>query len=109
MNRRWPVGREVTVKRVWRFRVVQGSKERGNSHLYGDHVLQMWLQGEWWNVPDAVAFVIADFKYENEEVLYPREHGKNGGDKHLSECKRAARHGWERAQEWLEHEQGNLL
>lgn len=102
-NRRWYAGLQFEHK-GFEFRCVQGNK------CDEDLVLQMRVDGSGWrHVPDAIAFILADFKYENEEILYPRSEGYKGGDKHLAECRRAARHGWGQAQAWLEHEQGAIF
>jgi hypothetical protein len=87
------------------FRVAQGNKTRGDAHLYGDLIL-CWntpLKG-WQRVEMDAAFLIADFMYENENVLYPQRLGWQGGEKPLQQLRIAARNGYEQATNTLHRE-----
>ena len=70
-----------------------------------DRVLQ-WLTDEqrWVSIQMGAGALLADFFYENEEVLYPSRLGKMGGKKYLQFLMHAVEHGYEAAYEVLELE-----
>jgi len=102
MNRRFHAGDAYEVDGL-RFRVRPGSKQAASGV---DLVLEMQsASGSWVPVRMVLGFFLADFFYENEEVLYPQAHGKLGGKKYLNACRDAAvRRGWQRQWEFLELE-----
>jgi hypothetical protein len=64
----------------------------------------MWLGGRWVPVPMAVGALLADFFYENEDVLYPPGPNVLGGRKYIRYVKHAAIHGWQKAEAGLRAE-----
>ena len=82
-----------------RFRIVQGKK--------ADNDLRLEWQipgGEWRAVSMAAGAIMADFWYENENVLYPPERGLLGGEKYSQYLGTAMHDGWEVADAVLQTE-----
>lgn len=88
MNRRWRDGLQVELDGL-RFRVVAGRKSPDDLRL------ECWVDGSWRPVRMALGAFLADFFYENEEVLFP--YPKKGGRKYLDYLRDAAKYGWEKA------------
>jgi hypothetical protein len=101
--RRWKPGDEIEVDGV-RFRVVAG-KKTPNGGMGQDLRLDWWTGGRWQAVGMGVGFLLADFFFENEEVLYPQALGHLGGKKYLRFVKHAAERGWRYAVVELRAEQ----
>lgn len=80
------------------FLVQQGSK-------HPDDLRLLWrIGGRWRPVRMAVGAFLADFFFENEQVLYPPRpdgSGPKGGAKYLDYIRHAARFGWEKAEAGL--------
>lgn len=98
--RRWKDGDHGTIGGNFTWRVVRGRKGEG------DLILQLYVNGQFRNVPMELGFMFADFFPENEEqVLYPDDGAKRvaggGGDYYMSECQRARKHGWRSAADKL--------
>ena len=66
-----------------------------------DLILYMYNGYEHRKVPMPLVYYIAQFLYENEDVLYPPERGFEGGEKFLDAVTEAARNGWEQQAEKL--------
>lgn len=64
----------------------------------GDLRLMMLTPTGWRPIRMTLGFFLADFFYENEEVLYPPEQGYAGGGYYLERCREAAEAGWRSAQ-----------
>jgi len=93
MSRRFNAGEYFNVSGI-EFRVEQGRKHPD------DRVLLWWSQEYGWKpIEMTVGFLLADFFFENEEVLYPKP--AKGGDYYLDACEVAARNGWRQADEQL--------
>ena len=60
--------------------------------------------GEWRAVTMATGAIMADFWYENEDVLYPRAAGFKGGEKYAQYLGVAMREGWGVADATLQSE-----
>lgn len=88
-TRRWYAGQSFSIDDM-HFRVVAGKK--GPDDLRLDQL----VDGKWVAVRMAVGGMMADFFFENEEVLYPPP--AKGGKKYLDYVRDAARFGWERAE-----------
>lgn len=90
--RRWKAGDELVVDGL-HFRVVQGAKSPEDLRL------ELELGSGWRPVNMSWGALMADFFFENEDVLYPPEerhlHGRIGGQYYLNYCARAAREGWQ--------------
>lgn len=100
-RRRWEAGQTGMVGGIpWR--VVQGYKRPDDLRL------EFFFSGRGWvAVKMEVGFLLADFFFENEEVLYPRENdhgyptGRDGGLYYLRAATHAAHYGWEAARDKL--------
>ncbi len=92
MTRRFSPGQRFEVGGL-NFRVERGEKP---ARVPGeiDLRLDVYNGTRWVPVTMTTGFMLADFFHENEEVLYPPPQFK-GGAKYLSECRGAARDGWE--------------
>ena len=85
-----------------RFRVERGSKSP-------DDLRMDWnVNGRWVAVPMSALFLLTDFLWENEHVLYPPSSGNQGGEKLFEALRRARNHGWEAATGYLEAERRAL-
>lgn len=94
MNRRFRSGDGGEIGGIpWR--IVTGMKSEDD--------LRMDIQvGEKWvAVKMDLGFLMADFFYENENVLYPPSQGFRGGQMYLDFCRGAAYMGWTHASETL--------
>lgn len=92
---RWHAGWKHKVAGI-HLRVVTGKKSPDDLRIE-------WLTSEGWiAIPMAAGAVMADFWYENEDVLYPPP--AMGGRKYLSYLATAARDGWEAADATLQAE-----
>jgi hypothetical protein len=60
--------------------------------------------GEWRAVTMAAGGIMADFWYENEDVLYPPSAGFLGGEKYAQYLDQAMREGWDAADAVLQGE-----
>ena len=97
-GRRWFEGDYLTLPGVPEIHVERGVKHPEDLRL-------KWHTSEGWTaVPMCAGFVLADFFWENENVLYPRGRGL-GGEMYLRQLAWAGRHGWEGAQAHLEADQ----
>lgn len=110
-ERRWSAGDQAEHS-GFNFRVVRGSKSADDLRL---EVLAM---GRWRPVRMSLGFFLADFFYENEDVLYPREphdparclkpgcdgSKHRGGQKYIGELRKAGRQGWQATDAFLEAE-----
>ena len=97
MTRRWQAGWTYVVAGL-PLRVVPGRKSSD------DLVMQWRVNGEWWSIPMAATAIIADFWYENEDVLYPPTRGFLGGRKYTRYLRKAIEEGWESAEAELQSE-----
>ena len=84
------------------FRVVKGKKSPDDLRL------DMWLgtrmEGQWVPVKASWVFLMSDFIYENEDVLYPPTGRRAGGEKFMKALREAVRDGWVAATQTLEAE-----
>lgn len=103
INRRWAAGDEYWSKEGLHLRVVEGAKPVNGNGEGRDLRLEVDVNGQWTAVHMELGFALADFFYENEEVLFPPPQYK-GGEKYLEQVQNAARFGYLAAQEWLERE-----
>lgn len=87
--RRWREGQEFDFDGL-RFRVCRGKKAPADLRL------DVMTGGTWRAVHMRLGAMLADFFYENEDVLYPPP--AKGGRKYLDYCRDAAKHGWEKAE-----------
>ena len=93
---RWRIGQSFDLGGI-RFQVSEGKKAPGDLRLD-------WLTTDGWRpIPFSVSFLLADFHYYVEDILYPRG-GRLGGEKFLREMSIAGRKGWQVAQERLNAE-----
>lgn len=88
MSRRWQAGWRGTVDGVT-LRVERGKK--GPADLRMD----VFVGGEWKPVHMSLGCVLADFFFENEDVLYPPSQGFAGGTYYLRALAEAPKVGWE--------------
>lgn len=95
--RRWEAGYNGTASGI-SYRVVQGRKSADDLRL------EFRVNGEWRPVAMDIGFLLADFFFENEHVLYPRSQGYRGGWKYIQALQRAALDGWEAALSDLDQE-----
>ncbi len=116
MTRRWSV-REPFDFDGLKFRIVPGVKPTGLGERGKDLRLEVYVGDAWRPVHMRLGAFLADFFYDNEEVLYPlftpddiKTHWM-GGKKYLVYVSSAARHGWEMAEAQLQAEraQRNLF
>ena len=101
MTRRWAPGAEFELDGL-RWRVVRGRKQ---SRVPGEIDLRLeHLTPQGWR-PTAMAllFMLADFWYENEDLLYPRPRFQ-GADYLLRAVGRAAKNGYQSEVDRLEAE-----
>jgi hypothetical protein len=100
MNRRWLAGMAFEVDGVF-YRVLRGRKEapRGAEDLRLEHR----VDGVWRPVRMQTGAMLADFFFENEDVLYPRPRF-NGGTEYLSYLWDAAYTGWEHSEGRLQEQ-----
>lgn len=96
MTRRWQVGEPFEVDGL-RWRVVKGKKSPDDLRL--EHL----TPNGWRPTAMAMLFMLADFWYENEDLLYPKPRYQ-GADYLLREVTRAAKQGWQVAQAKLQKE-----
>lgn len=91
MIRRWKAGDKLCVSGIW-FRIEPGKKQARVSGGQ-DLRLEAWSGRAWVPVEMALGAFLADFFYENEEVLYPPP---NMGGQYYIEyvCNEAAHRGW---------------
>lgn len=89
-DRRWQNG-DFGELHGLRWRVRTGAKHPE------DLVLEINVEGYWLAVSMTLGFLLADFFFQNEDVLYPPSQGYRGGYKYLNDCKVAALHGWDKA------------
>lgn len=102
MKRRFQPGWQETVGGVT-YRVVLGRKMSRVPDAV-DLKLEAWTPRGWQAVPMAVGALMADFFYENEEVLYPPSAGFQGGTYYVTYLNQAVSDGWEVADERLQAE-----
>lgn len=100
-ERRWQAGDNFWCDGI-RYRVVEGRKKPGDLRL------ERRIDGEWQPVRMESGFMLADFFFENEHVVFPRADGYRGGYEYLKELHNAARHGWEATQRKLRGQQQRL-
>lgn len=74
-----------------RFRVQRGVKSPDDLRL------DWYTPTGWRAVPMSPGAMMADFFFENEDVLYPPDMGNQGGSKYIALLRHAARHGWQKA------------
>lgn len=89
-DRRWIAGGRFQHDGI-HYRVRVGRKHKD------DLVLDHWTHDGWRPVSMTTGMMMADFFYENEEVLYPTDRGAAGGGYYLGACWMAAKHGWRTA------------
>lgn len=97
--RHWRAGWRYTHPSGITLRVEQGKKA-------ADDLRMDIFVGRWVPIPMAFGAILADFFYENEEVLYPPrgDAGPKGGKKYLDYLQGAAYVGWEAAESYLQDE-----
>ena len=81
------------------FRVITGNKAPGDLRID-------WYapSGEWVPIPMSALFMLFDFFWENEHILYPPSRGYKGGEKLTQALRQAQKHGWRAATDELEAE-----
>jgi hypothetical protein len=89
-RRRWREGQTFEVSGI-RFRVVRGTKFRGDLRL------DWWTGSGWRPLEMAVTFLTVDFFTENEAARgRGMRHWRQSGERYfLNECRDAVRKGWE--------------
>lgn len=90
-ERRFAHGQEYTTSDGLRFRIVRGRKTPRTPNNYADPVdlrIDVWANERWQPVHMETAFLLVNFFYENEDVLYPKPR-LQGGDYFLEECRKA--------------------
>lgn len=97
-DRRWQAGDDFWCDGI-RYRVIEGRKGPDDLRL------ERRVDGEWRPVKMESGFMLADFFFENEQVLYPRAKGHRGGFEYLRALQDATRHGWETTQRRLSAQQ----
>ena len=100
-ERRWRAGDRFWCDEV-EYRVMPGRK--GPDDLRLEH----YVNGEWRPVKMETGFLLADFFFENEHVLYPRAKGYRGGYEYLRAIQHATRYGWESTQQQLREQQARI-
>lgn len=90
VRRRWEAGMKFELDGI-HYRVVRGVK--GPDDLRLDHL----IDGTWRPIHMRQGALLADFFFENEDVLYPPPQYK-GGKKYLEYVRDAARCGWEKTE-----------
>jgi hypothetical protein len=85
-SRRWAPGQVIDDNAMPLFRCVPGSKGQRDLRL------EWFVRGAWRAVPMAAGLVMADFFFENENVLFPWP--AKGGGMYLGAVTEAARKGW---------------
>lgn len=101
-ERRWrPDGEPFWCDGI-QYRVVPGRKGPDDMRL------EKHLNGEWQPVRMEAGFMLADFFFENEHVLYPRAKGYRGGFEYLKAIQFAAQNGWESTQRQLREQQSRI-
>lgn len=88
-----------------RFRIVIGSKTKFKKPEDDDLVLQWWAEGIGW-VPVSMTamFFMADFIFENENILYPPGRGFEGGGRFWRYLRHSMKQGWRMGHAGLEAE-----
>jgi hypothetical protein len=98
LERRFSHGDTFETPEGLQFRVVRGKKQPkyGPNPYENPHDLRLdvMVEGRWRPVNMETTFLMVDFFYENEDVLYPRPRFE-GGKKFLDEMRKAARSGWQ--------------
>lgn len=98
MSRRFNAGDEFYIDGL-RLRIASGGKEikRGpRAGEYGHDLVIEWLsldERKWVRMRFAVLALLVDFLCENEDVLYPPEHGFRGGEMLLANMRTAKERG----------------
>ena len=100
-ERRWKAGDEGYCNGI-QWRVTPGRKGPDDLRL------EMHINGEWQPAKMEIGFLMADFFFENEHVLYRRSDGYRGGYEYLKELHNAARYGWENTQQKLRQQQTRI-
>jgi hypothetical protein len=80
-----------------RFRVERGRKT-------DDDLRIDWYvaeSGQWVAIPMSVLFLLVDFFWENEHVIYPPSRGYQGGEKFWQALRGSWLHGWKSSQDGL--------
>lgn len=108
MSRRWTARKAFKVDGVW-YQVVEGVKSADDLRM-DILVPTMGLDGlygrKWQPIHMSHSAIVADFLYDNEEVLFPRGVGNNlGGVKHRNHLRLSEEEGWEAAMKKLRGEQ----
>jgi len=94
VTRRWKAGMAGDCGGIpWR--IVPGRKGPGDLRL------ELFANGQWLAVKMDLGFLMADFFFENEELLHPPAKGNLGGSMYTGHCLMAIAHGWETARQWL--------
>ncbi len=71
-----------------RYRIDPGRKKEG------DLILKLWDGKSWVPIGMELGGMLADFHYQVEENLYPRNAGFKGGEKYFEHMRRAVKNGW---------------
>jgi hypothetical protein len=113
----WPRTGTFEVGGVYFHVVPEEEAKSGKQHKKRGHmVLEFWQpegwlpdgqwngKGRWIPVPMALAFMLTEFFYAEEEFLYPKAGGNLGGDKFMRYCWDAAVKGWRHARDNLEQD-----
>jgi len=97
MDRRWQNGARHVSTEGLHFQVRHGSKKPG------DLVMDVWNGQRWYPVRMSTVFMLTDFLFENEHVIFPCP-PYEGGYKFLKALRVAGEQGWEEANRRLEAE-----
>lgn len=101
--RRWTARRRFNVDGVW-FRVVPGKKSPDDlklEMLVPKRNVDGSVGTKWLAVHMSLGALLADFFYENEDILFPPEDGYKGGEYHSKHLRQAEEEGYEAATKTL--------
>ena len=104
--RRWTARPQFNVDGVW-FRVVPGYKSPEDlklEMLTPKRKVDGSVGTKWIAVHMSLGALLADFFYENEDILYPPEDGFLGGEYHSKHLRQAETEGYEAATKTLKGE-----